>query len=47
MGVIAITKRRFGDCLRTAKTFGHVLAGHFKMHTAAIGAFDLVNFKEP
>src|ERR1700674_1559042 len=45
-GVIAVAQVLIGDGARAADAFGHVLAGHFQMHAAGMGALRGVNGKE-
>src|ERR1700728_3223686 len=45
-GVIAVAQVFIGDGARTADAFGHVLAGHFQMHAAGMGALRGVNGEE-
>src|SRR6202166_2572342 len=44
--VIAVVEVLIGDGARAADAFGHVLAGHFQMHAAGMGAFGRVDGEE-
>ena len=46
MGVITRRQIAFGNSLRAAEAFGHVLAGHFKMDAARMRAFGPAHLKE-
>src|SRR6266478_101252 len=44
--VVAVVEILVGDGARTADAFGHVLAGHFQMDAAGMGALDRMDRKE-
>src|SRR5262249_59554024 len=44
--VVAIVEVLVGDLANAASAFGHILAGHFEMHTARIGVFGGVDLEE-
>ena len=46
MGVVAVGQIFLADRPRAAGAFGDILAGHFDMHAAGIGAFCAVHFEE-
>lgn len=46
MRMVAVGQLQLGNRLRAAQTFGHILAGHLEMHTAADSAFGFVNREE-
>src|SRR5450755_1797814 len=45
-GVIAVAEVLIGDGARAADAFGHILAGHFQMDAAGMGALRRVDGKE-
>src|SRR5712691_1653297 len=44
--VIAVVEMLIGDGARAADAFGHVLAGHFQMHAAGMGALGRMDLEE-
>ena len=46
MGVVAVGEAGFADRAGAADAFGDVLAGHFDVDAAGIGAFGLVHLEE-